>query len=106
MTVEQGHTTDGIDLLVSPVVLSANSGVATLVGATVAGWVRLKASPKTKTMASSCVVESATSVRAIWSPGTLPVGGWYNLQVFATPIGHSIQTIVDIDIFLKEAAGP
>jgi broad specificity polyphosphatase/5'/3'-nucleotidase SurE len=98
------HITDGIDLLVSPVTFGAGSGVTTLVGGTVAAYAK-NSTTGAKVAATSCTIASATSIRATWAPGLLPVGS-HNVQVYATPVAHAIQTVSDTEWTIKEAAGP
>ena len=95
---------DGIDYLASPIVLSAESGVTTLVGATVAAYAR-NSSSGTSYPANSCVVASATSIRAVWTPGSLPAGR-YEVDIVATPLGYAIKTVASIDVVVSASAGP
>lgn len=104
MTLYTSHTTDGLDLLVSPVTFGTGAGASTLVGGVVAAYAK-NASTGTVYTAASCTVASATSVRATWAPLALPAGK-YSVQVYATPTGYAIQTIADIDVTVLAAAGP
>lgn len=104
MTLYTSHTTDGIDLLVSPVTFAASAAATTLVGGVVAAYAK-NASTGTVYAATTCTVASATSVRAKWAALSLPAGK-YDVQVFATPTGYAIQTIASIDVTVLAAAGP
>lgn len=104
MTIYTTHVLDGIDWIASPVTFTAASGVTTLIGAVVAAYAR-HGGTGTSYTANSCVVVTATSVRAIWNPGTLPVGK-YDLDIVATPTGFALKTIAAIEVTVLASAGP
>lgn len=101
MTIQYTHEADGIDLLVSPI--SFDPGTAsTMIGAVVKAYAK-----NTKTgqaYAGTATVVSATSIRAIFTPGSIPEG-LYSVQVIATPDGYQPQTIYDEQWRVKASAG-
>ena len=96
------YEADGLNLLVSPVVFEAGSGIATLIGAVVEAHIKVFGAT---VFVGAAVVVSANEVRAVFAPWVLTPGD-YTLHVRATPTGTAGQTIFDEAVLVKPSIKP